>query len=193
MRVFLLLLGRYLYCMEIEQLHLSLRGLIFGKQRLSPERIRRLIELKKTVNRLAQTPYITSIKTKDQRKKFGSVLANLSVSTWGDYFQVETVFMHYDLSDQEFFRVIDTIYFDLIAAVKIFRRKPQFFLDTVLKEGLAAYEKPESSWDEMMLEQVHLYILLRYYQNMGLENAILNRKDELWFQSFVPSQSHVAS
>ena len=87
----------------------------------------------------------------------------------------------------------DTIYFDLIAAVKIFKGKPQFFLDAVLEEGLAAYEKPESSWTDMMLEQVHLYILLRYYQNMGMENTILNRQDELWFQDFVPSQSHVAS
>ena len=89
--------------MEIGELHLSLRGSLLGKKRLSLDKVRRLIDLKKTVNRLAQMPYITSVEARDQRRKFGSILADLSVSTWGDYFQIETAFMHCDLSDPEFF------------------------------------------------------------------------------------------
>ncbi len=157
---------------------------------LSASKTRDLIRLKKIVDRFAQCPYIGLAQIRELKKRYG---ACPSILSWGDYFQVEIASSCFQLSDKAFSKAVDTVYFDLIAAVKIFQAKPDHFLEDVRAEGLAVYGKAQKDWDAQEEQSAHLSILLRYYEELQLAQMKLQTADKQWFQDFLPVQAYAGS
>ena len=153
--------------------------------KLSDAKIERLVFLKKLVDKVAVRPYLPESEVEKIEKKFG---VKPDVITWGDYFQTHIASEHWEKSDQEFDTIINTIHFDLIAAVMIFSNKsPQFFND-VEAAFLRYSEMPahESIEDE---EIDHLHILMTYYNEMGLKMSAFDSRDFEFFQQFAEDRA----
>lgn len=160
------------------ELHRMVKEGLLGERKLEALR-----EIRSFVNRLASTRFVSVAEAEKIRQKTG-VLPD--ILTWGDYFQTEIASRDFDLSDSDFLRIIDTVKFDLISAVLIFQEKPVSFI----LEAREA-ELPLSARDTLTEEEeeaLHLSILARYYQELGLEKSVLSETDEIWFHGFVNMQ-----
>lgn len=172
--------------MEIQGLNpelseMALRGLLSGRK------IAELVRLKETVDRFAVSKYVSDDALKKLVERYG---VGPDIVTWGDYFQTEIASLYNELPDRDFSKIIDTVRFDLISAVKIFQGKSPEFFNMVEADGLAAYGMPRETWSEREEEQAHLYILMQYYHELGLAAAALAPADETWFNGFVAADSH---
>ncbi len=174
--------------MTTKALHSELQGMVRRGQ-LSEAKISELVRLKETVERFASCPYVSNDEIANLEQRYG---AKPSIITWGDYFQTEIASRHFALNDQEFSRIIDTIRFDLIAALKIFQNKPKLFFKMVQEDGLAVQAKPQDTWTPEDEQKAHMYILAQYFIEMGLEEMELKPIDEKWFENFLPTQTYVA-
>lgn len=165
----------------IEGIHSQLQPMI-EKGQLSARKIVLLIELKELIEKYAQFPFIPESEIEELEKKYG---AKPEIITWGDYFQTEVASRFFYYSDADFEKVIHTIHFDIISSILIFKNKSEEFKRKIKEENLflSGLEKEQLTEEEEQL--VHLGILLQYYEEMGLENAELDREDKEWFESFV--------
>ncbi len=145
------------------------------------EKIHLLSELKVFVDRLSTTNYLTPRQIDELVAKFGE---KPSVLTWGDYFQSETAQDHFDKTDGEFQRIVETIQFDILAAIMIYQNKDQGFFDTIENEYQKSLQKSEHDWTLQDEEYIHLGLLKSYYFHLGLENSVLSSEDHGWFKQF---------
>jgi hypothetical protein len=169
-----------------EGIHPALNDMIQRGQ-LGDSKIVDLRYIKATVDRIAVTDYVSGEQAEALRQKYGE---SPTIITWGDYFQTTIASDFFDLPDDEFHKIAETVRFDLIASVKIFQRKPADFIQSVLDAGLTAGGRDSESLTEEDQESLHLMILCRYFQEMGLEGAILHAEDLNWFDSFVQVQAN---
>ena len=169
----------------MEALNYQLQELLVNKQ-LSPRKIRNLILLRKMINRLATKPYISDEEVASLEEKFGD---KPDMITWGDYFQVEVGIEHADKSDNAFEKVIQTITFDLIAAILIFTDKDKSFITQIKDQQMKAQIKPAEKCTSNDEESIHLGILLGYFHEMGLNMRALTDQDIAYFEQFASKKA----
>lgn len=148
---------------------------------LSQSKLTDLCFVKKFVDGVATTDYVGDLEAKQLKETYG---AFPDVLTWGDYFQTEIASDFFDSPDDEFHKIIQTVRFDLIAAIKIFHGKPAQFFEIVKERALEAGSRPEEQWSGDDEEAVHLGILCRYFEEMGLDRATVSEEDLQWFDTF---------
>lgn len=167
--------------MEINGLNRELNDMVLRGQ-LSGRKIAELIRLKEIADQFATRNYVSDEELAVLIEKFGT---GPDIMTWGDYFQTEIGSEYFAHTDADFATIVDTVRFDLISAVKIFQGKSEEFLQTVESNGLAAYGAPRDQWTEVEEEQAHLYILLNYFRELGMDRTRLSARDEEWFSGFL--------
>lgn len=167
--------------MEINGLHSQLTGMVQRGQ-LSARKIAALIELKETVERFAQCNYVEQDEIDALREKYG---AEPEIITWGDYFQTEVASRHFDLSDAEFLKIVDTIRFDLISSTMIFRSKSEGFCEQVREEAIIASGTERSQWTTEHEQAAHMGILLQYFEQLHLSACEIADMDQQWFEAFL--------
>lgn len=136
--------------------------------------------MKKFVDRLAENTYLSTEELQAIEERFGT---GPSVRTWGEYFQSEIAEDHFDKSDEEFARIVETIQFDLIAAILIFQNKNEQFLAEVESHYYEASQKtpPLSLQDE---EYLHLGLLQEYFEKLNLRQSKISEEDYEWFEKY---------
>ena len=153
---------------------------------LSGSKIADLIRVRAVVERFAMRPYLQDSEVEQLQARYG---AAPDVISYGDYFQTELACRYFQLEDAEFSRIVDTVRFDLISAVKIFRGKPQAFHDAVLAAGESAYRQAPETWTQEQEEAAHLFVLCNYFRDLGLYEAKIAAADEDWFGGFLDEAS----
>ncbi len=153
------------------------------KGKLSLRKIRDLSEIRLFVDRLATKPYLPQEVQKEIFEKFGETPSML---TWGDYFQAELAEEHYQDSDEEFQKIVQTVRFDVIAAKLIFQNKDAEFLEFVDIQYQTASQKlhRQETITREEEEFIHLGLLKGYFENLGLAAAQLMDSDHSWFNQF---------
>ncbi len=155
-------------------------------KKLSPRKIRNLIEIKNMVERLSSKNYLSAEEVADLEKKFHVAP---DIITWGDYFQTEIASQHWEKEDAEFEKITQTIEFDLIAATMIFHDKPENFFRVAEQNKYEAMGKNPSEWTPRDEENYHLGILYDYYRQMGLSFARLSARDFEYFEQFADKKA----
>lgn len=155
---------------------------MLSRGQLSGSKIADLIRVRAIVERFATKPYLSQSEVAELVAKFGTTP---DVITYADYFQTELAGRYFQVADAEFSRIVDTVRFDLIAALKIFKGKPQAFFDAALAGGELAYSVDQGSWTVEQEEAAHLFVLCNYYRDLGLEHCVLSKTDSEWFDGFV--------
>lgn len=151
------------------------------QKKLSPRKLRNLVNVATTAERLATRPYIEKTELDGIVGRFG---VTPDVTTWGDFFAAEIAADHWEKSEAEFEKICETVIFDFIAACLIFAEKTAAFLDSVMlqyHESLAKEQGLKSGEDE---ERIHLGILAGYFSQMGLAKQNLADDDMSFFDSF---------
>lgn len=149
--------------------------------KLSADRIAALEHLMEMADRLSTKPYLTEDTLIELKKKY-EVLPD--VITWGDYFSTEIASVHAEKSDDEFYKVISLVCFDLIAAVKIFTGKDYRFYNFVKEQVALTEGVTEANLSDEQKEAIHLSYLMQYFENMGLDEAKLSQADLDFFEQF---------
>ncbi|MCC5815770.1 MAG: hypothetical protein JJT78_13540 [Leptospira sp.] len=149
--------------------------------KLSSNKILGLISLKNLVDNYATKPFIENAKLEEMKEKFG---VYPDILTWGDFFQTEIASKFFDLKDDKFQNIIDTIRFDLVSAYLIFSGKPDTFKDQIRTEALISKSIDSYLWSFDNEENVHLEILLDYFENLGLGKKPLPLSEKIWYESF---------
>lgn len=147
------------------------------------ERIKSLISIKEMIDRLASSDYLHPEEIKSLEKKYGT---KPTVCTWGDYFQAELATQFSDSSDNDFFRAIDTVRFDIISSIMIFSNKDATFMNWVDARFQEVIEEKGSESGKMTDDEkeiYHLKILMDYYTSMRLKNALTDL-DTKWFNTY---------
>ena len=171
--------------MEINGLHSQLSGMVQRGQ-LSGRKIAALIELKDTVDRFACCQYVEQDEIDALKEKYG---AEPEIVSWGDYFQTEVASRHFDMSDAEFLKIIDTIRFDLISSTMIFRNKSDDFKEQVREEAIIASGIDAQQWGNAEEQSAHMGILLQYFEQLNLQACAIADVDQRWFESFLQQSS----
>lgn len=151
------------------------------QNRLSNEKVAALSSLKVFVDRVAGNRYLPEEEEQRLELKFG---VKPDIITWGDYFQERVADAHWELSDDEFNQIIETIRFDIVSAALIFEGKETEFLETVHENRIKSELLPEDERESHDYENIHLGILCGYYSEMNLNTAALNEADLSWFENF---------
>jgi len=149
--------------------------------KLSPRKILNLIRLRNLVDSFVTKPYLEDDKKEKIYQEMG---VYPDIVTWGDYFQTEVGSRHFDISDDEFEKLIDTIRFDFISTHMIFTDKPASFLDQIRGNALLTRSLDPECWTDKDKENIHLEILLEYFENLGIGKKPLSNSDKLWYESF---------
>ena len=156
----------------------ALQDMIARKQ-LSEKKIELLAVLKTFIDRLAGRNYLSDTELGRLEEKFG---VKPDIISWGDYFQSRLAGEHWEKSDTEFEKIIETVHFDVIASIMIFSQKEPYFLSMIEKEyDLAAAEESHTPEQE---EAIHLGVLLNYYKNMSLKLSALEPEDVKFFEQY---------
>lgn len=151
------------------------------QKKLSPRKLRNLVFVAMTAERLASKPYMEKGDLEGIVERFG-VLPD--VTTWGDFFAAEIASDHWEKSESEFERICETVGFDFIAASLIFSEKPGAFLAGVLADYEFSMTKEIGLRSPGDLEKIHLGILAGYFTQMGLNKSLLAAADIEFFDSF---------
>jgi len=151
------------------------------QKKLSPRKLRNLVQVATTAERLSERPYLEHAEIDTIVGKFGVAP---DVTTWGDFFAAEIATDHWEKSDAEFEKICETVVFDFIAACFIFSGKPQAFMDSAMAHYRESLARDTSVRDGEDLERIHLGILGGYFTQMGLQKDNLNDADMAFFDSF---------
>ncbi|PJZ77442.1 hypothetical protein [Leptospira neocaledonica] len=155
---------------------------------LSANKILNLISLRDLVDKFASKPFLEEEKLQEIKERTG---VEPDILTWGDYFQTEIASRYFNKTDSEFSKIVDTIRFDLISSHLIFSDKPDYFVDSVRGQALVSKSIDSSFWTLEDEENVHLEILLDYYDQMGIGEKPLTVSDRVWYESFELKQEAV--
>ena len=151
------------------------------QKKLTPRKVRNLVGVATTAERLAGRPYIEKAELDGILGRFGVAP---DVTTWGDFFAAEIASDHWEKSEAEFEKICETVSFDFIASCLIFSEKSQAFIDSVMagySDSIAKDQGLRNSDDE---EKIHLGILGGYFSQMGLAREKLSEADMAFFDSF---------
>ncbi|MCC6275864.1 MAG: hypothetical protein IT569_08395 [Leptospiraceae bacterium] len=148
---------------------------------LSAEKILTLIDIKRTVDRFASTKFTDEKTMEELKKKFG---VYPDIVTWGDYFQTEIASLFFPMEDRDFQKIADIVRFDLISAHLIFSEKPAYFYDKVRGDALISKCFEEEFRNTTDQENIHLEILLEYFENMEIGKKPLSFSDRIWYEGF---------
>ncbi|MBL8022545.1 MAG: hypothetical protein JNM27_22900 [Leptospirales bacterium] len=173
--------------LEIVGLNPVLNDMV-SRGQLSAKKIARLVILKDMIDRYAGTLYVSEQDAEALRARYG---AYPDIRSWGDYFQTELASQHFDRTDAEFDRIVDTVRFDIVSACKIFTGKPQQFLALVEENGMLALGMDRAKWQEAEEEAAHLDILRQYFVEMKLNTRAITAEDDAWFSGFAESAQAV--
>jgi hypothetical protein len=158
---------------------------MLAHKKLSDIKVEKLIYLKKLVDKVAARPYLPESEVEKIERKYG---VKPDVITWGDYFQTHIASEHWEKSDKEFSTIVDTIHFDLVAAVMIFTNKSRAFFND-LEEAFQAStnDSPKNALEDEELN--HLHILMTYFNEMGLRMSAFDNQDFDFFQQYSQEQA----
>ena len=148
---------------------------------LSAKKVVMLIDLKHMVDSYSSANFVEDEKLEEIRAKFG---VYPDIISWGDYFQTEIASRYYDKNEDEFRQITETIRFDLISAHLIFSDKPQYFKDKVRGDALISKSFDTTDWSLQDEENIHLEVLLDYFENMDLGKKPLPLSERVWYESF---------
>ncbi len=148
---------------------------------ISPEKLAILVELYETVERFATTLFTDEEAQAKIKLEFG-VLPD--IIRWGDYFQTEVASRFFLESESSLRKIVDTIRFDLISAHLIYSGKPEYFKNYVRSEALVSKGIDSAFLNASEEENLHLEILLDYFENLGLAGAPLSLQDKIWYEGF---------
>jgi hypothetical protein len=151
------------------------------QKKLTPRKLRNLVSVATTAERLATRSYIEKAELDGIVGKFGVAP---DVTTWGDFFAAEIASDHWEKAEAEFEKICETVVFDFVAACLIFSEKTQAFVDSVMLQygdSIAKEQRLRGSDDE---EKIHLGILGGYFSQMGLNKDRLTDADMDFFDSF---------
>ena len=153
---------------------------VINDRGISSLRLNQLIYIKEFIDRISSRPYM---KTEELNRLEAQYGVTPDIITWGDYFQAEMATTMKDISDDEFFKALETVRFDMISSHIIFKDKgSEFFewiessfdkIDINVIEGLSDEDK----------EIVHLKILMDYYHEMGITD-MFTESEMKWHLSF---------
>ncbi len=174
---------------QIQGLHPQLQPLV-DRGQLTAKKIVALLELKEMVEKFASVPFIPEEEVKELEKKYGT---KPEILTWGDYFQTEIASRYFYYSDEDFLKIIDTIRFDIISSIMIFKNKSEEFKKRIKEESLIINGLEKEQLTEEDEQILHLSILLQYYEDMGLENSTISKEDMEWFENFIKIYEKQAS
>ncbi|MBS0617168.1 MAG: hypothetical protein JSR44_03215 [Spirochaetes bacterium] len=151
------------------------------QKKLSPRKLRNLVQVATTAERLGERPYLERAELDKIVGKFGVAP---DVTTWGDFFAAEIATDHWEKNDAAFEKICETVVFDFIAACLIFSDKPQAFIASAMAHYQESLARDVSVRDGEDLERIHLGILGGYFTQMGLIKDRLNDADMAFFDSF---------
>lgn len=149
--------------------------------KLSSAKVVGLIFLKNLVDQYATKPFVNNEKLEEIKEKFG---VYPDIISWGDFFQTEIASKFFHETDEKFQNILDTIRFDLISSYLIFEGKPVTFLDKIRSEALVTKSIDSYLWSFENEENIHLEILLDYFENLGLGDKSLPLSEKIWYESF---------
>jgi hypothetical protein len=147
---------------------------------LNMSKIHCLISIKEFIDRISTAKYLEDHIVDKIVQKHNT---KPSVTSWGDYFQTE---LAYDLqfkSDEEFFKAVDTVKYDIISSYEIFSNKNEFFFDWVENNYNEMESKKDNISEEEYQEAFHLNILKDYYSNMKIVDNF-TKKEKHWYNNF---------
>jgi hypothetical protein len=149
---------------------------------LSMTVMKELIRIREFIDRVSDKKYILDSTISSIEAKFG---VTPDIMTWGDYFQCDLAMSSLNMSDDEFIRTVDTVFFDIISSWDIFSSNPDEFKEWVetesrkmLTSGIAPIELTDSE-----KELVHLKILKDYFEELGL-NGNFYESELIWYNNF---------
>lgn len=151
------------------------------QKKLSPRKLRNLVNVATTAERLATRPFIEKTELDGIVGRFGVVP---DVTTWGDFFAAEIASDHWEKSEVEFEKICETVVFDFIAACLIFSGKTAAFSDSVMLQYHESLAKERGLMNGEDEERIHLGILAGYFNQMGLAKDNLSDEDMSFFDSF---------
>ncbi|MCS7206265.1 MAG: hypothetical protein NZ853_11275 [Leptospiraceae bacterium] len=166
---------------RISGLHPQLQPMV-DRGQLGARKIVALLNLKEFVDKYAKVPYISEEEVQFLEQKYG---AKPDIITWGDYFQTEIASRFFYQSDEDFEKIIETIKFDIISSILIFKNKSEEFKNKIKEEALVLKGLEKEKYTDEEETILHLEILLQYYEEMGLSMADIFDEDYEWFYSFV--------
>ncbi|MDH5718073.1 MAG: hypothetical protein OEZ22_10590 [Spirochaetia bacterium] len=154
---------------------------MISNKKVSPRKIKNIILIKKFIDRMAGRKFIPDSEINKIEAKYG---VKPAIQTWGDYFQIEIVRDHVSKSDFEFEKIIQTVSFDIISSILIFSGKDEKFFEFVKERNIEISLKDPAKLNSEDEENIHLGILLNYYQEMGLSMDHMTNEDFSYFESF---------
>jgi len=158
---------------------------MIAHNKLSDSKIESLIFLKQYADRVSTGNYLPENEVEKIEKKFG---VKPDVISWGDYFQTQVAGEHWDKSDADFEKVIETIHYDLIASVMIFKDKNAKFLHDVDLRFNEISESDPGKLSAEDQEMYHLKILKDYFQQMDLDIKSYSDQDFNFFKQYSESE-----
>lgn len=164
----------------IQGLNPSLSEMVTRGQ-LVAAKIHGLIRLKNFIDGYAGSGFVSADQEKEQKEKFGTTT---DIKTWGDYFQTEIASRFHAATPEDFERILETVRYDVIAAILVFAGKPESFLNEAVQKGHLAIALPEEEWSAEDREDAHLGILAQYFVDMKLDGAEVKAQDLEWFDRF---------
>ncbi len=151
------------------------------QKKLTPRKLRNLVAVATTAERLATKPYIEKRELDLIVDRFG---VGPDVTTWGDFFASEIATDHWEKGDAEFEKICETVIFDFIAACMVFPGRTAAFIESVMHEYRASLGKSAELRNADDQEKIHLGILAGYFEQMGLRQENLTDTDTEFFDSF---------
>ncbi len=154
---------------------------MIARNQLSERKIELLIILKKFIDRLAGRNHLSEEELLKLESQYG---VRPDVVTWGDYFQTRVASDHWEKTEDEFEKIMETIHFDIIASVLIFTGKDGKFTQSIEERCNEIELDPNETISPEDEEQLHLGILLNYYREMQLDIASLEKADFNFFEQY---------
>ncbi|MBE7438288.1 MAG: hypothetical protein HS115_07505 [Spirochaetales bacterium] len=152
-----------------------------ARGQLDAPKIHGLIRLKNFIDGYAKSNFVSTEQENEQQQKFGTTT---DIKTWGDYFQTEIASRFFDAPAADFERILETVRYDVIAALLVFSGKPESFLKEAVQKGHLAIALTEDQWSAEDREDAHLGILAQYFVDMKLDGVALKTQDREWFDRF---------
>ncbi len=153
---------------------------LINNGQLSIPKIHSLISLREFINRIASKPYM---RNDDISKIHDKYHVFPTVTSWGDYFQVELVHDILNYPDNDFIKAINTVKFDIISSHIIFSEKRASFFRQVNDWYDDISSKQEGVSLEDYEEICHLKILKDYYVNLGIEEKFTSQEIN-WYEEY---------
>jgi len=147
---------------------------------MSAARVEALVYIKEFIDRISSKSYMRMEDLEKLKERYG---VYPDVVTWGDYFQTELGTTFRNMSDDLFFRAIDTVKFDMISSYLIFTGKDASFLNWIEDSYNDIVSHGSDNFTDEEKEIIHLKILKDYFIDLGIKNSF-TESELKWHSSF---------